>query len=141
MWRRVWLKTRDGTRGRSYSLQWYDDAGRLRQKSAGRAKKIAEQSRRAFELEFNTGCKVVDYGMKLSAFAIEHLELIQGQVTPSTLKDQRETLTAFLAHCGDCRLDRLTARTVEGYFAMRLQPKCRECGLTGKRSMFVPKKG
>ena len=82
MWRRVWLKTRDGTQGRSYSLQWYDDAGRLRQKSAGRAKKIAEQSRRAFELEFNTGCKVVDYGMKLSAFAIEHLELIQGQVTP-----------------------------------------------------------
>ncbi len=121
MWRRIWIRTRKGRRGRTYSLQWYDDLGRLRSKAAGSDKKVAEQLRRALEFDVNTGSVVNESSMRLSEFIREHLDLIEGQVTQATRKDQRETLQNFLGYCGDRPLNRLTERMAEGYFAKRLR--------------------
>lgn len=119
-WQRVWFHIRRGKNRTTYCLRWFGEDGRVRTQAVGPDKKLAEQLRRQRESELNSGAFREVQAVKLGAFAEEHVMLMAGQVTPSTLEDQRATLARFIAYCGERELGAVTPRVVEGFFASRL---------------------
>ncbi len=120
-WRRVWLCERKRKKGKTHCLRWYDDRGRMRARSVGRDKKLAEQERTRLEYALNRGQFGGVTPIRLRAFVEEHLELIVNRVQPTTVKDQRYILQRAIDFFGDVPLDRITPRSAEGLLAMRLR--------------------
>lgn len=120
-WHRVWFYVRKGKRRTTYALRWFGMDGRVKTESVGTDKKLAERLRRQREAELNAGTYQEVRPIGLGAFITEHLTLMQGQVTRSTLDGERIVLNRFLARCGERDLNTVTARLAENYFAARLQ--------------------
>jgi len=121
-WQRVWIDTRNGKRGTSYRLRWYDVEGRQRSESVGSDAAQAETERRRKEAEINAGDYRDVQPASLGGYTEEHLELLDGQVQPATVKEHREALNRLVAFFGERReLGSISAIDAKRYFRERRQ--------------------
>jgi integrase len=72
-------------------------------------------------MELNSGTYQDIATIRLAAFAQEHVRLIEGSVSPRTVKEHRETLAALLAHCSDIALEKVSPKVAEEFLAARLE--------------------